>query len=1070
MSAADHSRGFVGRDAELAELQRVVSDSASSAVLPVVHGVGGVGKTALVTQFAAANRREYPAGVWQVNAAGYSDVWELLAQLAADPTFGFAAGAAAGGSAMRLGHLIRDELKRRVSPTNGALLIIDDVDRPGLSRPKELGWVLDYAPGLHFVATTRLDPQNLASERLRFVSLAPLAKDAGLELLRSYHPTTASAHAADDEQAAAERIVDLLGGLPWALEQVAIRLGEGMPATAVEQYLTEHGVAAPAEAGAASHDNQVGVTLELALAALPAQAVTALHVASLLPNDAVPWSWLAAVTAKLHPDQPFDWDQLQAALRANRLLIGDPEASPVARLPRLVADQLAGHVTEQQRAELTAHILERVAAADYEHDLLAWEVRTILAYAHRATEETPEIAAQIMQASHGFYPSVHRQLADPRVLTLAEAAFEQIEERHEQQPADLAIQRELALAHQIMAGVLRGQDPAAEFMHTEHAIGLHQYLLTQQPENRAHRRELAIALNSKAEFTEPYDATVALGLYQEALELIRGLQQQEPNDASCRRDLIVAMQQVASLTSDPAAVLDLYQQVLTLARESHQQQPDNLLYQHDLVASLHQVADRTQDPATALSLYQEALGLAHGLHQRLPADLLHERHFGLSLARVSDLTRDQDPATALQLAWEATDIYRDLHNKQPDSQSAKRELCISLEQLAEIMPDPAEALACYQESLAIRRDLQRQNPADPTSQRNLSLTIDRVAGLTADQQLALGLYQEAVVLRRELLQQNPDDLIAQRDLSIALARMVPLSSDQQAALAAAQESLAIRRELYRQQPGDPLAQSDLSFALDQVADLTPGPAAEQLRQESLALLRDFFQRYPDQLSTQQELAAVFRQQADAAKEQDPEAALELYRDALTIRRLLHRLQPEDQQVQRDLAVALMSLADLSRDDDPATAAKLYQENLVLARQLYQQQPDSSLAQRHLNSSFQWAAALVKEQDPAAGLAIFEEAVAFRRHLCQQQPTNLDFQRDLMLGLLQCSFLYQTPEQRLAACRETVTVAQGIARVGRDQQSREYLHMALKGAAETVATDDPQQAKEWEAMAAELADE
>ncbi len=56
--------------------------------IAVVHGLGGMGKSELVVQYAHAFRDRYPAGVWRVNAEGKSGILPALAALAAEPKLG----------------------------------------------------------------------------------------------------------------------------------------------------------------------------------------------------------------------------------------------------------------------------------------------------------------------------------------------------------------------------------------------------------------------------------------------------------------------------------------------------------------------------------------------------------------------------------------------------------------------------------------------------------------------------------------------------------------------------------------------------------------------------------------------------------------------------------------------------------------------------------------------------------------------------------------------------------------------------------------------------------------------
>src|SRR5260221_835090 len=64
---------FVGRNGELRRLQELVRLN-KLGILTAVHGLGGIGKTALATQYAYVFAHEYPAGRWMVECEGHEDL------------------------------------------------------------------------------------------------------------------------------------------------------------------------------------------------------------------------------------------------------------------------------------------------------------------------------------------------------------------------------------------------------------------------------------------------------------------------------------------------------------------------------------------------------------------------------------------------------------------------------------------------------------------------------------------------------------------------------------------------------------------------------------------------------------------------------------------------------------------------------------------------------------------------------------------------------------------------------------------------------------------------------------
>ncbi len=76
-----HNEHFVGRAGELRLLREMVG-LGKMGVLTAIHGLGGIGKTALATEYAHVFAHEYAGGRWQVQSEGHTDLRVALAALA----------------------------------------------------------------------------------------------------------------------------------------------------------------------------------------------------------------------------------------------------------------------------------------------------------------------------------------------------------------------------------------------------------------------------------------------------------------------------------------------------------------------------------------------------------------------------------------------------------------------------------------------------------------------------------------------------------------------------------------------------------------------------------------------------------------------------------------------------------------------------------------------------------------------------------------------------------------------------------------------------------------------------
>lgn len=75
---------FVGRSDEMSRLGEAITSAHSIGVVTAVQGLGGIGKTELVRQYAWRNRAAFPGGVWQLAAENQTEILPLLATLTHD--------------------------------------------------------------------------------------------------------------------------------------------------------------------------------------------------------------------------------------------------------------------------------------------------------------------------------------------------------------------------------------------------------------------------------------------------------------------------------------------------------------------------------------------------------------------------------------------------------------------------------------------------------------------------------------------------------------------------------------------------------------------------------------------------------------------------------------------------------------------------------------------------------------------------------------------------------------------------------------------------------------------------
>ena len=198
---------FVGRVEALAELSRRIQ---SGARLVSVLGIGGSGKTRLVTRYGRSWLGDFPGGVWFCDLASARSVDGI-------------ASAVAQGLDVPLG---RDDpvvqLGNAIAGRGACLVILDNFEQVARHASQTLGHWLIRAELARFVVTTR-EVLGLAGETVLALPPLPPTEGAALFVQRAQAAKPDFEPNAEDEAAIAPLVV-LLDGLPLAIELAAARV------------------------------------------------------------------------------------------------------------------------------------------------------------------------------------------------------------------------------------------------------------------------------------------------------------------------------------------------------------------------------------------------------------------------------------------------------------------------------------------------------------------------------------------------------------------------------------------------------------------------------------------------------------------------------------------------------------------------------------------------------------------------------------------------------------------------------------------------------------------------------
>jgi tetratricopeptide (TPR) repeat protein len=382
---------FTGRADDLAALEGGLGADATVTVHSV-HGMGGVGKSQLATEYAHAHARD----------GGYDVVWWVNAEQPALIPDQFAALATRlGGAVERDPEAIRVVVHDRLRAVRGWLLVLDNAD--------ELQDVRDWLPSApmppgipgHVIVTTRRGGYGQLGTVLDLDVMDPVE---AVGLLRTRVP--------DIDAGVAGQIAQELGRLPLALEQAGAYIDQtGIPPAEYLTLLRTRGAALHGRGQPANHHETIATLWELSLERVSTQdaaAVQLLDVCADMAPDPIPLDLFTG-----HPDQ---LPEPLADVAADPLLLGDAlgvlvdyslaiRSSGALQLHRLVQavirSRIARETTRERierritpRALSTALAMLRADASELQsRDWPRWEVlfpHVLAVFGHFDPQYLPE--------------------------------------------------------------------------------------------------------------------------------------------------------------------------------------------------------------------------------------------------------------------------------------------------------------------------------------------------------------------------------------------------------------------------------------------------------------------------------------------------------------------------------------------------------------------------------------------------------------------------------------------------------------------------------------------------------
>jgi tetratricopeptide (TPR) repeat protein len=369
-----HNPHFIGRTIEMRRLREQFVKPGTIGVLTAVHGLGGVGKTALAVQYAHAFAEEYGGGRWQVRCEGKEDLLEAIAGLAAPLALEFNEEEKESTDrqfqrVMAELHLLAYEHKPQ-----RCLLLLDNVDKPKILEPAQTKH-LPAAEWLHILVTTRLGETDLygAHKDRAFIPIDELPENDALELIQIYQP--GGVFSSVSEQEAAMGIINILDRFTLAVEMAAVYLGQYATEITCEGFLTRLEKEGLAGLTAATKQTTEGLrhgekclvaTLTPTLERLTDPEKLTLNFGALLPSHHIALPWIRTLVAEKFPEigkdsepgYPDPWKNILRHLLSLRLIQITNLSSGTEQLVTVKMHSIVGQIVLSLSSKDTVKFVE----------------------------------------------------------------------------------------------------------------------------------------------------------------------------------------------------------------------------------------------------------------------------------------------------------------------------------------------------------------------------------------------------------------------------------------------------------------------------------------------------------------------------------------------------------------------------------------------------------------------------------------------------------------------------------------------------------------------------------------
>ncbi len=744
---------FSGRIPELKSIRSCFAQP-QKGLVPVIHGIGGEGKTALAIAYGHAFAYDYPGGRFLVHCEGMQSLEDCFYRLAEEQ------GLQLSGTTTQASMLQQVWQWLQNRPHGRCLVILDHIDNRELLAEGALSSVIRADDKVHVLATTRCDCHHLGHTAvpISLGSLFPLDAVYLLGLLRPFQ--------AEEKQSVLD-IIHFLGGHALSLQLAGAFLRENNDisyADFAHELMDEGMLAVLEQTSEAAINVDYRAFSGIAKLILPTiekcseEEKTALQMIALLAPEGVIDLWICEALQILYPKTMRKKglkDPWGAMVRkfSGLCLWHAQESKHIFQMHRLVREVIRKYLSQKEDKTHHYELLHNIAlekADDYIAGASSWPLHVfhmlLPTLSLWFTQDSPK--RHLLCLPEVLMGKILRGTGrDAECIQLSTTVLQFLEEI----PDSPHVQ---TLTAALLSS--RGQNAMVQgfvdkaLSDYNRALSLLEHSAHKEKPSVIHQRVACLDFAGEAERSRGNGArslelhTKALQVLNQALEENIGDRIRWEIDRCYTLDHLARTQEYLHKNSDTA--LEYYLSSLHYREKLCQEYPDNLRFLRDYANSCDFVGEIYARKEVLEPTVHDAAGASA---QSAPAS---------ATQKATNIPTQTMTSTAQEYFSKALQLREKLYAKDKNNTTFQRDLSISYNNTGRILLKKAathDAMHVFTQALNLRKNMLNKDEENPLMIYDYSLSLLHVGDVCLaqnNQEKALEYYYNAVELRTQLSQ------------------------------------------------------------------------------------------------------------------------------------------------------------------------------------------------------------------------------------------------------------------------------------------------------------------------------